>query len=456
VFLHGRRTSKIINGRHGKYMKTETVNNACGIEMVIVPLDGNIFWANVESYIILPWTFSLTEQWEGNFIKEWEGFVKYRMGDEVRFIDNEGKAVEGINAYKLHSQVLTLDPPFAESSSMPLKHLYFLKEDGSLKNRLFKALDALNDKHVTSVAFNGDNDYSPKAIKRMGEIFQDWEKEKISNADPVYIQQVSLVCSRDYFVRHLPSVEPIIEPVFRPAYIPILPLEESRENRIRDILNDEQQLKSFLQSSLFYPAAGEDTRPIMLFKDKISNFVYSSYGMEQFEIHKFLKTIALGIHIHKLPLKKLFGMNWKELVRNHADIPKTLSFQVEGNDFFAVSCFDPEQQKELNIIYIPLEGTIAFRELYLKRHISPKVLSYINPGMDCDENFPRLLSSAILENTASLPEFILNDRDDLNDLLQINQKYKCVSSDFWGYDDGLADGELPDREMILQLYYLKT
>jgi len=413
------------------------------IKMVIVPLDGNIFWANVESYIILPWTSS--------FIEQWEGFVKYRMGDEIRFIDDEGEAVEGINAYKLHSQTLTLDPPFAESSCKALKHLYFLREDGSLKDKLFKALDALNDKQVTSVAFNGDNDYSPQAIKRTGEIFQSWETEKRNNAEPVYIQQISLVCRREYFVDHIPSAEPIIEPVFRPAFIPILPVEESPERRIRNILHDEQQLKSFLQSSLFYPAGGGDDRPIKLFKNKVSNFVYASYGMRQSDIHGFLKDIAPGIHIHRFPLEALFKMNWEELIRTHSDIPKTSSFQVEGKYCFAVSCLDPEQQKELNIIYIPLEGTIAFRELYLKRHISPKVLSYINPGMDCDENFPRLLSSAMLENNAGLPEFILKDRDSLNDSLQINQRYKCISSDFWGYDD-----EIQDRLTILNLFHLKT
>ena len=413
------------------------------IKMVIVPLDGNIFWANVESYIILPWTSS--------FIEQWEGFVKYRMGDEIRFIDDEGEAVEGINAYKLHSQTLTLDPPFAESSCKALKHLYFLREDGSLKDKLFKALDALNDKQVTSVAFNGDNDYSPQAIKRTGEIFQNWETEKRNNAEPVYIQQVSLVCRRGYFVDHIPLTEPIIEPVFRPAFINTLPVEKSPEGRIRDILHDEQQLKSFLQSSLFYPAGGGDDRPIKLFRGKISNFVYASYGMEQSEIRGFLETIAPGIHIHRFPLEALFKMNWEELIRTHADIPKTSSFQVEGKYCFAVSCLDPEQQKELNIIYIPLEGTIAFRELYLKRHISPKVLSYINPGMDVDKNFPRLLSSAMLENNAGLPEFILKDRDSLNDSLQINQRYKCISSDFWGYDD-----EIQDRLTILNLFHLKT
>ena len=140
--------------------------------MVIVPLEGNIFWANVESYIILPWISNYKGRYiSPNFIEQWEGFVKYRMGDEIRFIDDSGEAVEGANAYELHSQIFTLDPPFAESSFMPLKHLYFLREDGSLRDKLFKALDALNDKQVASVAFNGDNDDSPQAIQRTGEIF---------------------------------------------------------------------------------------------------------------------------------------------------------------------------------------------------------------------------------------------------------------------------------------------
>ena len=426
--------------------------------MVIVPLDGNIFWANVESYIILHWAGNLKMPWQGGFIEQWEGFVKYKLGNEIRFMNNNGEEIEGKDAWKLHSRVITLDPPFAVPGCQPLKYLYLLERGSSLRDRLFKALDALNDKQVSSVAFNGGDDYSEKAIKGTAEIFQDWEKGKMGTGTQVYIKQVSLVCRREYFIRYIPKAEPIITPVFRPAFIPILPEEgslESRREYIKGVIegHDEQKLKSFLQSSLFYPAAGQDVTPIMLFKNQISNFIYASYGMKPHEICRFLESVASRIHIYRFPLKSLFGMDWEELIKKHADISKVSSFQVRGGNIFAVSCLeksdDPRQRKELNIVYIPLEGTIAFRELYLKRGISPRVLTYINPGMDCDqENFPRLLSSSMLESKGGLPEFILADRADLKNPLQMNEKYKCVSSDFFGY-------ESEEDETELQLYHQK-
>ena len=177
-------------------------------KMIIVPLEGDIFRANVESYIILEWGLG--------FSADWEGFLKDVLGNGIRFINNSGEAVERSNAYRLHSNVLTLDPQFDLPSYKSLKYLYFLKGNGSLRSRLFAALSALNDKQVASVAFNGDRARNDQAVINTGRILDSWETEKMENKEPVYIKQVSLVCKGDYFRRNILPHEPMVNPVFRP------------------------------------------------------------------------------------------------------------------------------------------------------------------------------------------------------------------------------------------------
>jgi len=188
--------------------------------MVIVPLNGDIFRANVEGYIMM--------SWGNDWAPQWTNFVNNTLGEGIRIKNENEEEVNKGRAFILKECVLKLEPSFIQNDCQPLSYLYFLETSAELGESLFKALDALNDKHIGSVAFNGGNKHADSAVQGTGHIIQNWEREKLKNKQKVYIKQVTLVCPRDFFVRLIPRPESelLVKPVFRPASPRIVPLRE--------------------------------------------------------------------------------------------------------------------------------------------------------------------------------------------------------------------------------------
>ena len=203
--------------------------------------------------------------------------------------------------------------------------------------------------------------------------------------------------------------------------------------------------EAFLSSSLYYPASDLDPTPLAHTPTPaaIRNFVYADYGMgenrdmigmgfsQPFGGYKVLEAC-------KLQPRDVLGYTWRELRAKHASaLPGAFGEDwVKPCIYFfhllpeATAANDQVMASEvIRLMFIRLEGVAVYRELYVRRGVAPICLANLRNGVGSKgggfPEYPALLSDALMENPAGLPEYFLNE-EKIGGALPIADAYATI------------------------------
>ncbi len=208
-------------------------------------------------------------------------------------------------------------------------------------------------------------------------------------------------------------------------------------------------LDTFLADAVFYPCCGFDGAPVKFLK-RFRNFVYVDYHVSttrfvrEAQEHGFrgyrLDSVA------DLPAEAVLGESWAELSISHQGHLERLPLEWSTHNFGIVllgfrrlSDFPVQHGPEhLQILFVCFEAIATLHALFTRRHLTPKVLCAIRPGIALGGNyndFPKHLDQAIRDNPAGYPSYLLHDGRAGNrswgDYLPLTREYDSLIA--WDY-----------------------
>lgn len=201
------------------------------------------------------------------------------------------------------------------------------------------------------------------------------------------------------------------------AFFPFAPeiLDTGNEDRIRE----------FLQTAVFYPASRLDPHPVIHLADRFQNFIYVDYDLSPKRVesgfHGSRFTGYKCLQIENLQPEQLLGCSWKSLpAPYHAIAPR-----ITKTPFIKIARFQKRCRatsnsgsKEFRILFICGEALVIYEALFRRRGLVPACLSYLCPGIYEGGNFldfPPLLAWKFLEKPNRFPPFLFHDHEGMDD-----------------------------------------
>jgi len=201
------------------------------------------------------------------------------------------------------------------------------------------------------------------------------------------------------------------------AFFPFTPeiLDTGNEDRIRE----------FLQTAVFYPASRLDPRPVIHLSDRFQNFIYVDYDLSPKRVESGLQgprfTGYKCLQIENLQPEQLLGGSSKSLpAPYHAIAPR-----ITKMPFIKIARFQKRRRatsgsgsKEIRILFICGEALVIYDALFRRRGLVPACLSYLCPGIYEGGNFldfPPLLAWKFLEKPDRFPQFLFHDYGGMDD-----------------------------------------
>jgi hypothetical protein len=154
-------------------------------------------------------------------------------------------------------------------------------------------------------------------------------------------------------------------------------------------------LTEILLNSCYYPCSGFDTSPVYITNGHIHSFVYSDYSINPIDYkNTFEKTLFKGYQkILQRPIEKneVLPSDWKmEMPKdfyisqgfiNLSNIQKQWKTYGEWSIWKLMdNCNGLIGPEYFSLLFVPSDAIITYKELYARNHITPDVLSIIQPG----------------------------------------------------------------------------
>lgn len=196
-----------------------------------------------------------------------------------------------------------------------------------------------------------------------------------------------------------------------------------------NVINGSFPFRDILNESVFYPASGLDSDPIMHLGHYFWSFVYADYGytpesiLAALDPAPFMGELRGGYSLicrrslteDELPLTRwneesscwLEGGNNRE-ARERATPPFAEWALLERN-------YGSDKPRELmSLLFVGADGVTLFKKLYVENKVAPACIAIIQPGDGMgDQNWTDFsnpnayLAQAAIENPAGSPRFLL-------------------------------------------------
>lgn len=161
-----------------------------------------------------------------------------------------------------------------------------------------------------------------------------------------------------------------------------------------NILNRPAPIEELLKDSVYYPACGTDGRPIKYCNTiwrhlDVNSFVYCDFDISE---EKFLKDMhnLHGYHVlahRNISKEEYIPQDWSLELPGTDAHKYTYTFLGLTTDFLPFAHWVVYERNEnkgalhgperLSLLYIGGEGLATFQQLYVSRHIAPKMLCFI-------------------------------------------------------------------------------
>ncbi|MCE2449019.1 MAG: hypothetical protein J4F35_11720 [Candidatus Latescibacteria bacterium] len=223
--------------------------------------------------------------------------------------------------------------------------------------------------------------------------------------------------------------------------------EFTRPNWLADnMLDGNIPIIGLLRNSIFYPASGLDSDPIMHLGHHFWSFVYADYGYEP----EFIKATLSAERFagYKLLGRRSVSENELPLARWNSESDGWLEggnnreARERGTPPFAqwallVRDYGQEKPRELmSLLFVGAEGVTLFKKLYVDNEVAPACLAIIQPSDEMGENWTNFndpnayLAKTVMTNPSGSPRFLLYGGN--------GQVEWCKSSPWPEYDKLLA------------------
>lgn len=206
--------------------------------------------------------------------------------------------------------------------------------------------------------------------------------------------------------------------------LPQVPRQEWLYSFTDNQLSGSFSLKEILTSSLYYPAAGFDGRPVQHLAGNIPSFVYVDYSKGKEALAEELEHRGFeGYHRvgqRSISEQELTPNGWSpELPRPEDGNPQEhLNPLVKPYCEWLVFERDADRGEHhgpdrFSLVYLCADGVAAFQALYVSNQCRPVGVAIIQPGQSFGGNWTNFederspLARAVLRNPAGLPEIML-------------------------------------------------
>lgn len=207
----------------------------------------------------------------------------------------------------------------------------------------------------------------------------------------------------------------------------------------------------FFKDCVFYPCSGLHGTPIKFLGKRFCRFLYADYSVDPVRFDEAIHGRGFKGYTlratEELDPENVFGMSWEDFDRRNFVTISRLT-DDRWDPYLTLCHFERESGLDskhgppgFELMFSCTEAIATFKAAFSHRKIAPRCLVHVRSGIGFGGNFgdyPQELSSALLENQAGLPPFMLYDRmgssRDLGDYLDLLERYDPVER--WGYPDG--------------------
>lgn len=184
-------------------------------------------------------------------------------------------------------------------------------------------------------------------------------------------------------------------------------------------------IRELLSDSVFYPASGLDSDPMMHLGHYFWSFVYADYGYSP-------ETIRAALGAAKFAGYELIGRRrvsedevslarWNSESGGYLEGGNNRAARERGTPPFAdwallVRDYGSDKPRELmSLLFVGADGVTLFKKLYVESGVTPACVAIIQPGDGAgDENWTDFrdpnayLARAVMTNPAGSPRFLLH------------------------------------------------